>query len=290
MPSVLSKISSRCEEDTRVTCHICGAKLSCYRSLRRHRQTMHPNWAAFNQYTCESCCYMTNSITKLNTHMDIQHQCSHPKCCFYCNKFFVNPIAYLDHMHRAHELPVHNMADFQIDKESHLMPTERAFDGVLKIYDFDVGGYEVDLFSYMRSKQPDIDNLIQLNTQDGPRKLMFVARIRLIQPSKDQVVSSQPDAIVFYAATKQHKVDFGGLSNEEFMEMVEQMLRALASFSFHGSGWLVDCILSLEMRFAKIQPVTGSQFLQLPHELKDSCDGQCSLNRRWSIRARKFCF
>ena len=139
-------------------------------------------------------------------------------------------------MNRVHGLPVH-MKTEETDLESKSNPTHRAFDGALKSYEVEVGDYEIDLLSFMRSKQPEIDDIIQLNTQNSQQKVMFVATIQLVKPSGQVELNSQPDRTNFYAATRMHTVDFSGLSNDEFIEMVEQMLISLANFASHGSGY-----------------------------------------------------
>ena len=107
----------------------------------------------------------------------------------------------------------------------------------------------------MRSKQPEIDDIIQLNTQHAQQKVMFIATIQLIKPSDQIEVNNQPDRTNFYAATRMHTVDFSGLSNDEFIGMVEQMLISLTNFASHGSGWTVDRISHLEIRFSKTKPI-----------------------------------
>ena len=52
-----------------------------------------------------------------------------------------------------------------------------------------------------------------------------------------------------------HTIDFSGLSNDEFLGMVEQMLISLTNFASHGSGWTVDIISHLVIRFSKTKPI-----------------------------------
>ena len=80
--------------------------------------------------------------------------------------------------------------------------------------------HELDLQSFMRSKQPEIDDIISLNTQHSQQKVRFIAMLQLVKVSDQDENSSQPDRTNFFAASRYHVVDFGGLSNEEFMHMV----------------------------------------------------------------------
>ena len=255
MPFVLPELVIKEEKPEKVICLICGSLLSDLQSLRRHQKRKHPNHAPYNKYECAVCALTTNSIKSLQTHMDIQHKCSQPQCCFYCNKFFLDKNLFMKHMNRMHGLPMSHLTNEQTDRESYIKPTHTAFGGALKSYDIEVGDYEIDLLSLMRSKQPEIDDIIQLNTQHAQQKVMFIATIQLIKPSDQIEVNNQPDRTNFYAATRMHTVDFSGLSNDEFIGMVEQMLISLTNFASHGSGWTVDRISHLEIRFSKTKPI-----------------------------------
>ena len=213
MPSVLSKIKIHEDKPKKVKCIICGAKLSNFRSLRRHQKTQHQNYAPHTFYECAPCGWTTSQIKKLQTHMDIQHECSQPKYCFYCNKFFVEKIKYMDHMNRMHGLPLTWVSNTEADYESYIKPSERAFHGKLKSYDLEVNDHELDLQSFMRSKQPEIDDIISLNTQNSQQKVRFIAMLQLVKVSDQDENSSQPDRTNFFAASRNHVVDFGGLSN-----------------------------------------------------------------------------
>ena len=60
---------------------------------------------------------------------------------------------------------------------------------------------------------------------------------------------------------------FTGLSKSFFTGTVEQMLLSLNNFASHGSGWAVDSIDNVELRFAKTKPIAASSYLALPAEL-----------------------
>ena len=63
------------------------------------------------------------------------------------------------------------------------------------------------------------------------------------------------------------RLDFTGLSKSCFAGMVEQMLLSLNHFASHGSGWSVDSIDNVELRFVKTKPIVASSYLALPAEL-----------------------
>ena len=89
-----------------------------------------------------------------------EHLSVNPLYCLYCNNLFVGDSADMEHMNKIHSLPVWN-ADTEKDEEARTLATEQIFGGVLKIYDIPVGSHEIDMLIFMRSKQQEIDNIIQ---------------------------------------------------------------------------------------------------------------------------------
>ena len=64
--------------------------------------------------------------------------------------------------------------------------------------------------------------------------------------------------------------EFGGIADESFHQMVEQMLLSLNSFASHGSAWTLDQIIKIEIRTVKSKPIAGSSYLALPHKLSQT--------------------
>ena len=218
---------------------------------------------------CDECAFANEKVVELGTHMRQQHNSTHPRYCLYCNKFFTDNLKYMEHINKNHGLPVWD-ADSENNQNLGILHSEQAFGGVLKTYDIQVGEHEIDLLSFMRSKRDEIENVVQLNTQNQAQKLQFSALVQLTKPSNDENVSSQPDRIKLYMNSKTQRVDFTGLSKSCFAGMVEQMLLALNNFASHGSGWTVDRIENIELRLDRSKPIAASSYLALPTDLAKS--------------------
>ena len=159
-------------------CTICQKKLVDMRSLRWHVQTIHKQYVQNKRFECEECAFAHEKVTELETHMIQQRNWKHPRYCIYCNKFDVDNLKYMDHMNKNHGLPVWN-ADLENNPSSGILPSEHAFGGVLKTYDIPVGEQEIDLLSFMRSKQDNIENVVQLNTQISAKtSIQFIGAIK----------------------------------------------------------------------------------------------------------------
>ena len=53
-----------------------------------------------------------------------------------------------------------------------------------------------------------------------------------------------------------------GLDNDEYFEMVEQMLSIV-----YIDGWVLDKIMKLDIKIVKFSPIRASSYLALPREL-----------------------
>ena len=98
-------------------CSICNKILSDKRSLRRHNQTVHKQYAQNNSFVCDECGFAKTKVLEMENHMRKEHLSVNPRYCLYCNKFFVGDSAYKEHMNKIHGLPVWN-ADAEKDKEA----------------------------------------------------------------------------------------------------------------------------------------------------------------------------
>ena len=255
-------------------------------------QTVHKQYVQTNRFESDECAFAHEKVIELETHMIQQHNKKHPRYCLYCNKFYVDNLKYMEHMNKNHGLPVWNAVwknsrTWQNNPSSGILPSEQAFGGVLKTYDIPVGEQEIDLLSFLRSKQDEIENVVQLNTQNSAQKLQFSALVQLTKPTSDETVDSQPDRIQIYINSKMQRVDFTGLSKSCFAGLIEQMLLSLNNFASHGSGWTVDRIENVELRFVKSKPISASSYLALPTELARS---QYLLNIRNGQDEKRFLY
>ena len=67
------------------------------------------------------------------------------------------------------------------------------------------------------------------------------------------------------------------LSEEQFFESVQHIVNVVAMYATSGSGWIIEKVEKLEIRFAKFNPIRGSTYIALPTELSAL---KCLLNIR----------
>ena len=57
------------------------------------------------------------------------------------------------------------------------------------------------------------------------------------------------------------------LSEEQFFESVQHIVNVVSMYATSGSGWIIEKVEKLKIRFAKFNPIRGSTYIALPTEL-----------------------
>ena len=87
-------------------CTACNKELASKRSLRRHKQTVHKQYFKKYSFVCHECGCERSSVIELENHMRENHLSFRPRCCLYCNNFFMDDSSYIEHMNKVHGLSV----------------------------------------------------------------------------------------------------------------------------------------------------------------------------------------
>ena len=253
-----------------VQCNRCLKRLCNGRSLRNHQQKIHGVFSAKHWYSCEQCNFTCSSLSGMTSHAHYQHGIQEPRFCVYCVKMFAGEDQYTEHLNIVHSLPNFKAKHGEACNSTGVKPTTESLNGTFRSYKIDIGSYEIDLLAVLKSKRDEIDNIVRLNTQTEPLKLQFSMTVELSKPYVGADEYSQPETITIYLNSKTKFVDFDGLPDNVFYEMVDEMLTTLNNFSSHGSGWTVEKYQQLEVRCAKTRSARGSSYLNVPGELKGS--------------------
>ena len=110
-------------------------------------------------------------------------------------------------MNIVHGLPV-GTTGATIFESLGIVTTEKAFDGVLKIYKTSGDNNDIGLLSFMRGKQNKIQNAIRLNTQFKLPRVQFSATTELTKPVDEETLKTSVDHITICANSKPQPVDF----------------------------------------------------------------------------------
>jgi hypothetical protein len=55
---------------------------------------------------------------------------------------------------------------------------------------------------------------------------------------------------------------------EQIQEACVKVTNSLQEFQRDGSGWVIECILKLQVKTAKYSPITGNSYFPLPKHLQ----------------------
>ena len=171
-------------------CIVSNKELSGKRSLRRHKQTVHKQYTKNNFSVCHECGYERSRFIELENHMRENHLSFRPWCCLYCNNY-----SWVTHLTLSTWIKIMvSRYGPRTQKLSHqgLFPL-RSLWMVLLLYTIIRWTIMIliCLLSFMPGKQNEIQNVIQLNTQNQPRKVQFNATIELMKPVDDEVWKMQ---------------------------------------------------------------------------------------------------
>ena len=113
----------------------------------------------------------------------------------------------------------------------------------------------------MKFKQGRIQELIDQKISASLQKFQFSADLQHIKQFLDPDEDDKRIAII--ASSLMTPVCNEGFSNDNFVEMVERMLAVLFTSASSGSGWLLEKVLRVNIKFSKCRPASCSSYIDL---------------------------
>ena len=114
----------------------------------------------------------------------------------------------------------------------------------------------------MNSSRYHINELIRQKTLEGPQKVQLSLSITLTKG-----INEEEKHVTIYANAEMQIVYTDALSEEQFFESVQHIVNVVSMYATSGSGWIIEKVEKLEIRFAKFNPIRGSTYIALPTEL-----------------------
>ena len=249
-----------------VPCTLCNKELSCLRSLRRHKMLLHNIQPEFPPIECSACGYRCHRILQMNQHARRMHGGEVVNQCSYCALVFVSKEAFQHHLNHTHGLPIWHQ--FAAETE---LPTENAIRGALQVFTIPGNGH-IDVLAFMNSVRDRVDSITQHKVTECPQKLQFSLTVTLEKPDGDEM-----KRVTIFANSPMQVILGTELSEDQYFDAIEHILNVVGMYASSGSGWIVERIEKLELRFARFNPIRGSSFLKLPSALNAL---RCLLNIR----------
>ena len=142
--------------------------------------------------------------------------------------------------------------------------------------------------SFMLNQRSAIATLIEQGLSQGPQKEQFAVKAQLLKLHQDENSTETEERIEIYANTLMTPIYVEGLTDELYWSMAEKMIAVLSAFASSGSGWVVEKISKLDVKF----PATdqrGSSYLALPYKLAN-CRGILNIRNHDDAKCFNCCF
>ena len=72
------------------------------------------------------------------------------------------------------------------------------------------------------------------------------------------------ESITIYTNSNIVPVYYAGLTDEQYITLVHQILKTVNSFASNGSGWIINKIDRIVLNVVRISPITASPYMKLP--------------------------
>ena len=249
----------------------CDSSLSTASNWTRHEHHFHPDELVLPTYQCSIGEFTSQKISNLELHMRTEHTRSF-NCCRSCHLGFNDSHLYAQHMNSVHSLPVFDEAFEHRD-----MPTESAFNGLLRTFGTTDADEARDLENFMRVQKPRINSLINEQLCHGPQKVQLCAKLQLIKYHSDQPDNAEGERIDIYANSLMTSVYANGLTS------------VLTTFALMGSGWVLEKVLKVDRKFALFRPVWGSSNIALPKKIAN-CRGLLNIGNHDNQQCFRYCY
>ena len=76
------------------------------------------------------------------------------------------------------------------------------------------------------------------------------------------------EKITLFLNTEMVRVNYGGLEQGQYIEMIEHMLNSVNCFASHGNWRIIERISKVTTNFVKLSPMRAGCYLPLPLGLK----------------------
>ena len=170
--------------------------------------------------------------------------------------------------------------------------SQTAFNGNLKKYQLNFDENEIDLLDFMMRNKEVINDFICEDSQNGSIKVQFSVEVSLMKHlTVENDEEPNVEKTTLFLNTEMVRVNYGGLEQRQYIEMIEHMLNSINCFAAsHGSGWIIERISKVNINFAKLSPMRAGSYLPLPLGLKKQNFNLVNIQTKTNDICFLFCF
>ena len=188
-------------------------------------------------------------------HLRSQHRLNGHYRCASCPTFFGSPTSLNDH-ENDHEITTPRP---RLAEESSVVEfTTRALSSRFKIHRVETGNASfIDPFNCLVSLKDNILGFVNslLNTT-ARVKIGFSISVGLVKPIVEESTEAYFNSNMVRLAVE--------MTEEEYMEHVDQLISKLNVFATGGSGWVVEKLMRFELKTAKCSSAVDCSYIETP--------------------------
>ena len=228
-------------------CDICQKTFSSFRSLRRHRKAIHNIKTQNKPLQCNDCNFESPSLVGMIQHSKQLHGSETIHHCVYCSETFLLKSVFEDHMKLNHGMPQWRNSGYSGD-----LPVVSSISGDLRSIQLHTSGNENDMLEYLMNQKHEIQQIIRSETEAGPKKIQFAAKIKMMKDVSEQ---EEPEHFDFFINSEMTIVYPGeNLTDEMFWNKAEQIINSISTITTNGSGWRFEKLAVIRNKIVKVLP------------------------------------
>ena len=251
-----------------VTCNICKEIFGTRQALSKHKQISHieheQSARCFKCGECESVFTFSHNLIR---HLRTQHQCNRHLRCKSCPTYFGSESRLSSHMTDQHSIhnpsPQVSRATSDNDIGSLELFRERAsIKRFFRTHRWDLSKHCIlDPFEFLVDHMTNICDKVNSEIETMvTAKLGFSIQVSFEKPLTQDKASSYFNSAMQPISTI--------LSEDEFYKHVDQLMTQVNIFCTAGSGWVIERLVSLDVKMNKYNPTRIGSFIPTPQPLE----------------------
>ena len=249
-----------------LSCETCGKIFKTQRFLNNHLRTKHKQNIIETavSFQCGECAIQFNKSYHLLKHLKNQHKSPNVQRCFFCPKFSGTEKSLYDHEVAEHRLSEENVPRKRTGNPAQVEATTVAVNNRFKTHCLKLPKEEIsiiDPFNFLVIHQQSIMDFIDAELQKvANMKIGLTIAVDLVKPLNNDKVTAFFNSFLARIANN--------ITDEEYLDHVDQLMSKLNVFASCGSGWVIESLQSVEVRTATCQTLNGSSYIEMPNILK----------------------
>ena len=227
------------------------------RALTNHIKTKHFDGSRNAKvFQCGHCSVGFTQVKNLLRHLRSQHHLNGHYRCSSCPTFFGCSTSLNDH-ENDHEMAISSRP--RVAEESSVVEfTTRALNSRFQIHRVETGNASfIDPFNCLISLKDNILRFVNsLLNSTASVKIGFSISVGLVKPIVEESTEAYFNSNMVRLAVE--------MTEEEYMEHVDQLISQLNVFATGGSGWVVEKLMRFELKTAKCASAVGGSYIETP--------------------------